>query len=304
MGETGMGISDFGMVVIAAIVLGGAWASFLRPAQGARLDMGGRDLADRGVELPPFLSALYPVLWPVLSLLDGVGVVKGNLSERIARSGYFPYGTVSAVWAARLQGLAIGILAMLAGTILLGPVLGTPIPGIIGGLAVGAYGLLNPDREIDAAIRDRSRRFRANMLLVIAAARGFIKTGRAFDDAFSRAAQGDGVFANWVDFLISRHNTVGLEAIEDGRRHAPDPKDPYLIRFLDLARAAWTGGSGLDTILGGMVQDLSTDMEQNIAETVTTVEPLVLGAGIFAIAGYVMAVLIPAFLGGETLMGF
>ncbi|WP_322798367.1 hypothetical protein [Thermoflexus sp.] len=299
-----MGLFEAGMVLVAAIVLGGCWASFVRPRQGIRLDAGGMDLADRGVVLPPLLSSLYPVLWPILSFLDGIGLTRGNLPERIARSGYSPYGTVSAVWAARLQGMAIGIAGMLIGALLLGPVLGTPIPGIVGGLAMGLYGLISPDLEIDAAIRDRKRRFRANMLLVIAAARGFIKTGRAFDDAFSRAAQGDGVFANWVDFLISRHNAIGLAAIEDGRRHAPDPNDPYLNRFLDLARAAWTGGSGLDEILNGLVHDLSVELEQSIAETVTTVEPLVLGAGILAIAGYVLVIMIPVFLGGESLLGF
>ncbi|MCS7352183.1 MAG: hypothetical protein RMM10_11810, partial [Anaerolineae bacterium] len=119
-----------------------------------------------------------------------------------------------------------------------------------------------------------------------------------------RAAQGDGVFANWVRFLIARHNSVGLIALEEGRRHAPDPQDPYLVRFLDMARTAWTGGAGMDNLLEGLIQDLGVDMEQGISETVTTVEPLVLGAGILAIVGYVLAILMPVFVGSEAFLGF
>ncbi len=299
-----MGGVELGMVLAAAAALGGFWAAFLRPSARIRLEGSERDPLDRGMALPEWLAPLYPVLWPVLSSLEGFGVVRGNLPERIARSGYTPYATVSAVWAARLQGMAVGVAAMVAGALLSGTAFGTPLPGVIAGLAVGLYGLMAPDWEIKGAIRERRRRFRANMLLVGATARGFLRVGRSFDDAFSRAAQGEGVFANWVRFLIARHNSVGLAAIEEGRRHAPDPNDPYLVRFLDMARLAWTGGSGMDTILEGMVQDLAADMEQGISETVTTVEPLVLGAGILAIAGYVLAILMPVFFGSEAFLGF
>lgn len=299
-----MGGAELGMVLAAAAALGGFWAAFLRPQARVRLEGAERDPLDRGRTLPEWLTPLYPILWPVLTSLEGVGVVKGSLPERIARSGYTPYATVSAVWAARLQGMAVGVAAMVAGALLSGMALGTPVPGVIAGLGVGLYGLIAPDREMEGAIRERRRRFRANMLLVIATARGFLRVGRSFDDAFSRAAVGEGVFANWVRFLIARHNSVGMAALEEGRRHAPDPNDPYLVRFLDLARLAWTGGAGMDTVLEGLVQDLSADMEQGISETVTTVEPLVLGAGILAIAGYVLAVLMPVFFGSEAFLGF
>ncbi|GBD09124.1 hypothetical protein HRbin22_01371 [Candidatus Thermoflexus japonica] len=299
-----MGGAELGMVIAAAAALGGFWAAFLRPSARVRLEGSARDPLDRGSVLPEWLAPLYPVLWPVLRAVEGTRVVRGNLPERIARSGYTPYAAASAVWAARLQGMAIGVAAMVAGSLLFGMLLGTPLPGVIAGLGLGFYGLIAPDREIEEAIRERRRRFRANMLLVVATARGFLRVGRSFDDAFSRAAQGEGVFANWVRFLIARHNSVGLAALEEGRRHAPDPNDPYLVRFLDMARVAWTGGSGMDVILEGMVQDLAADMEQGISETVTTVEPLVLGAGILAIAGYVLAILMPVFFGSEAFLGF
>ncbi|MCS6964631.1 MAG: hypothetical protein NZM16_11365 [Thermoflexus sp.] len=299
-----MGGVELGMALAAALTLGGFWAAFLRPRERTRIEGAEQDPLDRGAVLPGWLAPLYPLLWPLLSGLEGVGLAKGNLPERIARSGYTPYGTVSAVWAARFQGMAMGIAAMVAGALLLGPVLGSPLPGVLAGLGIGLYGLMAPDREIDAAIRDRRRRFRANMLLVVATARGFLRVGRSFDEAFARAAQGDGVFANWVRFLIARHNSVGLAALEEGRRHAPDPQDPYLVRFLDMAKAAWTGGAGMDTILEGLIQDLGVDMEQGISETVTTVEPLVLGAGILAIVGYVLAILMPVFMGSEAFLGF
>jgi len=299
-----MGSVELAMVVAAALTLGGFWAAFLRPRIRIRLEGADRDPLDRGVMLPDWMAPLYPLFWPVLRTLDEVGVMKGDLAERIARSGYAPYATISAVWAARLRGMALGLAAMVIGMGLFGALWETPFPGVIAGLAVGLYGLTAPDREMARAIADRRRRFRANMLLVVATARGFLRAGRSFDEAFSRAAQGDGVFANWVRFLIARHNSVGLAAIEEGRRHTPDPRDPYVVRFLDMARLAWTGGSGMDTILEGMVQDLAVDMEQGISEIVTTVEPLVLGAGILAIAGYVLAILMPVFLGSEAFLGF
>jgi len=299
-----MGGAELGMVLAAAAALGGFWAAFLRPRSRPRLEGAERDPMDRGAALPEWLAPLYPLLWPLLGALEGAGLVRGNLPERIARSGYTPYGTVSAVWAARLQGLAMGVALMAVGSFAAGALLGTPLPGVIAGLAAGLYGLVGPDRRIEAAIRDRRRRFRANMLLVTAAARGFLKTGASFDEAFARAAQGDGVFANWVRFLIARHNSVGLRALEEGALHAPDPRDPYLSRFLDLARVAWTGGAGLDAILEGLVLDLAAEMEQGIQETVTTVEPMVIGAGILAVAGYVLALLLPVFLGSEAFLGF
>ncbi|MDW8064152.1 MAG: hypothetical protein RMK32_00790 [Anaerolineae bacterium] len=299
-----MGIVELGMVLAAALTLGGFWAAFLRSSKQARVHGIERDPLDRGTSLPEWMAPLYPLLWPFLSTLEGIGLTKGDLPTRIARSGYTPYGTVSAVWAARLHGMALGLATAVVGALLSSAVLETAIPGGIAGLGVGLYGLTAPDREIEAAIRDRRRRFRANMLLVVATARGFLRVGRSFDDAFARAAQGDGVFANWVRFLIARHNSVGLIALEEGRRHAPDPQDPYLVRFLDMARTAWTGGAGMDNLLEGLIQDLGVDMEQGISETVTTVEPLVLGAGILAIVGYVLAILMPVFVGSEAFLGF
>ncbi len=299
-----MGGVELGMTLAAALTLGGFWAAFLRPRARVRVEGAERDPMDRGTVLPGWLAPLYPLFWPVLTAVEQTWLVKGDLPERIARSGYTPYGTVSAVWAARLRGLALGVALMAVGALAAGAFVGTPLPGTLAGAGVGLYGLMAPDRAIDGAIRDRRRRFRANMLLVVATARGFLRTGASFDEAFARAAQGEGVFANWVRFLIARHNSVGLNALEEGRYHAPDPRDPYLARFLDMARVAWTGGAGLDSILEGLVQDLATEMEQGIQETVTTVEPMVLGAGILAIAGYVLALLIPVFLGSEAFLGF
>ncbi|MFN3928523.1 MAG: hypothetical protein ACK4OK_02685 [Thermoflexus sp.] len=299
-----MGGAELAAVIAAGIALGGFWAAFLRPRTPSRLEGGGRDPLDRGTTLPEWLSPLYPLLWPVLRLFEGSRLVKGNLPERIARSGYTPYATASAVWADRLQGLALGLATMVAGALLLNPLVGTPAVGMIAGLGVGLYGLIVPDWKIDRAIAERRRRFRSNMLLVLAGARGFLRGGRSLDEALSRAATGEGVFANWVRFLIARHNSVGQAALEEGRFHAPDPNDPYLVRFLDAVRLAWTGGAGVEAVLEGLVADLATEMEQGISETVTAVEPLVLGAGILAIAGYVLAILLPVFAGSEFLLGF
>ncbi len=299
-----MGATELVAVLAAGVTLGGFWAAFLRPRTPPRVEGGERDPLDRGSPLPGWLMPLYPLLWPVLRSLERSRPARGSLPERIARSGYTPYATVSAVWADRLQGMALGLLGMAGGVSLSGLLLGTPLVGLLAGLAGSVYGLIAPDLKLYGVIQDRKRRFRANMLLVLASARGFLRGGRPLDEALSRAAVGEGVFANWVRFLIARHHSAGVAALAEGRLHAPDPDDPYLVRFLDAVRLAWGGGAGAEAILEGLVTDLATEMEQEVSETVTAAEPLVLGAGILAIAGYVLAILLPVFIGSQAFLGF
>jgi hypothetical protein len=297
-------MEDLAAILAGGVALGGYWFAFLRRRQTVRPES--PDPLDQGTEVPPWLAPLYPLLWPILTGLPALsgGARREGLPARIARSGYYPYATVSAVWADRLRGLALGILGMLAGAFLLGPALGSPLPGVLAGTVLGVYGLIRPERRIEAAIADRRRRFRANMLVVLAAARGFIRSGRAWDDAFSRAAAGDGVFANWVRFLIARYAARGEAGLREAMLHAPDPRDPYLVRFMDAVRLAASGGAGFEIILSTLVEDLGAAMEQEVAERVTAVEPYVLGAGILAIIGYVGALFLQMMTGTESMLGF
>lgn len=300
-----MSLADLVAVLAGALVLGGLWASFLRPAAPIRARPESPDPLDRGTTLPDWLAPLYPLLWPLLPAWERIVLRRGTpLAERIARSGYTPYATVSAVWAARLWGMALGLLAAIGGGLLTGLVFGTPIPGVLGGLTVGLYGWLSPDRRIETAIADRRRRFRSNMLLVLAAARGFLRGGRAWDDALSRAAVGDGVFANWARFLVARYTARGEAGLQEALFHAPDPRDPYLIRFMDGVRVAIAGGAGFETILSSLIQDLGSEMEQEVSERVTAAEPYVMAAGILAIMGYMIVLLYHVFVGGQDLLGF
>jgi hypothetical protein len=300
-----MSLADLAALLAGGLVLGGLWASLLRSADPIRARPESPDPLDRGTALPAWLTPLYPLLWPLLPVWEGIALRRGApLAERIARSGYTPYATVSAVWAARLRGMALGLLAMIGGSLLTGLLLGTLIPGILGGLAAGLYGVLSPDRRIAAAIAARKRRFRSNMLLVLAAARGFLRGGRAWDDALSRAAVGDGVFANWARFLVARYTARGEAGLQEALFHAPDPRDPYLIRFMDGVRAAISGGAGFEVILSSLIQDLGSEMEQEVSERVTAVEPYVMAAGILAIMGYMIVLLYHVFAGGQDLLGF
>lgn len=300
-----MSLADLAALLAGGLVLGGLWASLLRSADPIRARPESPDPLDRGTALPAWLTPLYPLLWPLLPALERLAVHRGaSLPERIARSGYTPYATVSAVWAARLWGMALGLLTMIGGSLLTGLLLGALIPGILGGLAVGLYGMLSPDRRIAAAIAARRRRFRSNMLLVLAAARGFLRGGRAWDDALFRAAVGDGVFANWARFLVARYTARGEAGLQEALFHVPDPRDPYLIRFMDGVRVAIAGGAGFETILSSLIQDLGSEMEQEVSERVTAVEPYVMAAGILAIMGYMIVLLYHVFVGGQDLLGF
>ena len=86
--------------------------------------------------------------------------------------------------------------------------------------------------------------------------------------------------------------------------HAPDPEDPYLVRFMDAVRMAISGGAGFEVVLSTLVEDLGARMEQEVAERVTAVEPYVLGAGILAIIGYMGALFLQLMAGTESMLGF
>ena len=238
---------------------------------------------------------LFGILFPRYFDRDQV-FQRHNVVDLIRRSGYHPYATPGAYYAALLSSFSLGLALAAAGGGLLALIGAAPL-AVPFGFLILVWAYRRPGARLREAVKKRAASMRQNMLLGLSQLSVYLESGVGVQEALRRTGSLGGPFCNLLAFLVARMEVEDIRtALQRVRQHVPDPSDTNMRLFLNDLEGYFLRQRPLAPAIRALRDAVRRDIRNLTLERAATVKRRAVIYGIFAIIGLLLSGVGPAFV--------
>jgi len=238
---------------------------------------------------------VFGILFPRYFDRDAV-LERHHVVELIRRSGYHPYATPGAYYAALLSSFSMGLVLAALGGGLLAAIGAAPL-AVPFALPVLIWAYRRPGVRLRDAVKRRAMHLRQNMLLGLSQLSVYLESGVGVQEALRRTGALGGPFCNLLAFFVARMEVEDVRtALERMRAHTPDPADTNMRLFLNDLEGYFLRQRPLGPAVNALRDAVRRDIRNATLERAATVKRRAVIYGIFAIIGLLLSGVAPAFV--------